>query len=211
MSAVDLISVVVLAFVGVRLIEAARGTAEQRDHVARVVRGLRFHHFAMGFGVLVVIVLVAFVLMELPILSWGWWQALGGQGNPVFGSTESTRGSPWEWIVPVVFLALLIPALPILVEREEVMFRLGAEHRSRAKNTVRNLVFGTAHAAIGIPIGAGVALSIGGWYLTRSYLRAYRRTGSVEASVAESTRAHLAYNLVIVVLVAVAIALDPTT
>lgn len=211
MLAVDVISVLVLAFVGVRLVEAARGTTQQRDHVAHIVRGLRPRHFLWGFGVLVVIVVVALALMQLPLLGWGWWQALGGEGNPVFGSTESTRGSPLEWIVPGVFLLLLIPALPVLVEREELIFRLGAEDRSRAKNTVRNLAFGTAHAAIGIPIGAAVALSIGGWYLTRSYLRAYRKSGSVQTAVAESTRAHLAYNLVIVALVALAIGLDPTT
>ena len=39
-----------------------------------------------------------------------------------------------------------------------------------------------------------------------TYLRAWRATGSEEAALAESTRAHLAYNLVIAAIVIVALA-----
>ena len=51
-----------------------------------------------------------------------------------------------------------------------------------------------------------LALSVGGFYFTWAYLRAWRATGSEEAALAESTRSHLAYNLVIAGLVIVALA-----
>ena len=60
------------------------------------------------------------------------------------------------------------------------------------------------HAVIGIPIGAALALSIGGWYFTWAFLRGYRAGGETEALL-ESTRSHLAYNAIIVTLVLVGI------
>ena len=65
------------------------------------------------------------------------------------------------------------------------------------------------HALIGIPIGAALALSIGGWYFTWWYLWAYRRTHNTSAAVLESTRAHLAYNVTVVVIVLAVVLLLP--
>jgi hypothetical protein len=109
-------------------------------------------------------------------------------------------------IIPIVFVTLLLIGLPLLVEGEEWVFRRGAEHRSRAANARRSVLFGLVHALIGIPIGVAMALSVGGFYFTWAYLRAWRATGSEEEALAESTRSHLAYNLVIAGLVIVALA-----
>ena len=68
------------------------------------------------------------------------------------------------------------------------------------------LKFGLIHAVVGIPIGAALALSIGGLYFTRVYLREWRATGSPSAAVLESARAHTSYNLVIATLVIVLLA-----
>jgi hypothetical protein len=84
------------------------------------------------------------------------------------------------------------------------MFRLGAEDWSTARRIRRGLEFGLVHAVIGIPIGVAVALSIGGWYFTWAYLRGLPRGGH-EAALMESTRAHFAYNAVVLVVVAVAL------
>jgi hypothetical protein len=140
--------------------------------------------------------------VRIPGLSFGWWTAIGGQGNPVVGSTDKTAGTPLEWIVPLVFMVLLVPVLPLFAEREEVMFRQGAEHWSWGRRAYKCVQFGLVHALIGIPIGVALALSIGGAYFMWAYLRMYRRAGP-EAALLESTRAHAAYNLTIVVLVMV--------
>lgn len=202
----DFLTVAVLAWFGTRLFAAAgqavRGEGRARAGV--ILAGLRARHFVLALPVLGAVVAVALVLIQVPGLSFGWWTAIGGQGNPVIGNTARTRGSAAEWLIPLVFVALLVPALPLLVEREERIFRMGSERRSTVQQATRGVVFGLAHALVGIPIGAALALSVAGWYLTWAYLRGYRQGGPM-AGVLESARAHLAYNSVILVLVAYAL------
>ena len=202
----DLATVAVLAFIGFRLVEASRyaTTRHARRHTVEILRGLRPHHFLLAVPVLGLVITAFAVLLQIPGLSFGWFTAIGGEGNPVFGSSKSTAGTPLEVVIPLVFMALLIPALPLLVEREEQIFRRGSEHRTTAGRIWRGILFGAVHAVIGIPIGAALALSIGGWYFTWAFLRGYRAGGETEALL-ESTRSHLAYNAIIVTLVLVGI------
>jgi hypothetical protein len=194
----DLLTVLVLAFIGSRLLTGIRllGRPDVRDHWWTIVRGLRPHHFLMAPAVLVAVVTVATLLLQVPGLDFGWWTAIGGLGNPVTGATDATTGTPLEWIIPAVFLVLLTPALPLFAESEERMFRQGAENWSRARRIRRSVEFGLVHALIGIPIGVALALSIGGLYFTWRYLK---------GGLLESTRAHLAYNMEVVLLVIVAL------
>ena len=145
------------------------------------------------------VIAVATALIAIPGLSWGWWSALGGQGNPVFASSESTIGTVWEWLIPLVFMALLFPALPLFAYAEERMFRGGAEGWSRGRRVFKTVQFGMIHALIGIPIGAALALSVGGAYFMWVYLRQYRASTSREASLIESATAHAVYNGLIVI------------
>ncbi len=71
--------------------------------------------------------------------------------------------------------------------------------------------FGLIHALIGIPIGAALALSVGGAYFMRVYLGAYNRTRSRMEATLESTRAHTVYNAVIVGVVLSIVAVDAFT
>jgi hypothetical protein len=203
----DLLTAVVLAFVGMRLFSGARLVLrpDVRAHIALILRGIRPRHVLLAPVVLVLVIAAFAVLYQVPPLRWGWWTALGGAGNPVIGVTDRTTGSPLEWIVPTVFLMLLLPALPLFAEREERMFRAGAEEWSRGRRIRRGVEFGLVHAIIGIPIAAALALSIGGWYFTVMYLRAWNRTHDREAAVLESTRAHFTYNAEALLLVAVAL------
>lgn len=207
MTLVDLLTVGVLLVVGVRLIEAAQSSITARRRTWTMVRGLEWRHFKDGFPIIVAVVATAFVLIQIPVLSFGWWTAIGGVGNPVIGTTERSFGI-FDVLVPAFFGGLLLVGLPLLVAREEYVFRRGAEQRSTTKNVGRSLLFGFAHAVIGIPIGAALALSIGGIYLTNCYLRGWRETRTETGALVESTRAHLAYNLTIVGLVLVSLGLS---
>ena len=200
----DVATIAVLAFVGVRIAGGTRIalTGKGRSHVAHIVRGLRPRHFLLAIPAFAVTITAVVVLLQLPILSWGWWTALGGFGNPVTGGSERTTGTPLEWLVPLVFLTLLLPALPLFAEAEERIFRLGAEGRSRWGRLRRSVEFGLAHAIIGIPIGAALGLSVAGMYFTWRYMRVFRRTGDQNAAMLESTRAHTAYNATVIALVA---------
>jgi hypothetical protein len=206
-SALDLLAFAVLALVGLRLAEAAQSSVESRRRTLAVVRGLRWRHFGNAVPVIGGVVAAVWVLIQLPVLSYGWWAALGGVGNPVVGVTERELGV-LDVLIPTVFLGLLVIALPLLVAREEWVFRRGAERRGSLANSLWAIGFGVAHAAIGIPIGAAFALSIGGVYLTVCYLRGWRETRTQAGALLESTRAHLAYNLVILWVVAVALLVD---
>lgn len=205
----NLVTVAVLGFVGFRLATAVSHVARRADlrhRIWEIVSGIRLRHIVPVVPVLTLVVAAATLLVQLPVLSFGWWSAIGGQGNPVTGATTATEGTVLEQLLPLVFLSLLLPALPLFAEREEVMFRAGAEHWSPARRIRRALEFGLIHAVIGIPIGVALALSIGGGYFTYMYLRRWQQTGSRDAAVFESTRAHTAYNGLIVGLVLVAFA-----
>ena len=205
MSPTTALTVGVLALVGVRLVGGVRVslTGEGRRVVARVVGGIRWRHVWPVPFVLTGVVVAASLLLRVPGLDWGWWSALGGIGNPVTGSTEQTVGTAWEWIVPLAFVVLLIPALPLFAYAEERIFRAGAQRWTRPARVVKVVQFGLIHALIGVPIGVALALSVGGAYFMAVYLRAYRSTASVTEATYESTRAHTTYNAVIVTLVLV--------
>ena len=196
---IDVLTVLVLAYIASRLVLAIRhlGRPTVRAHVMEIVRGLRLRHFVLAPVVLTLVVTAAYALLQVPGLDWGWWTAIGGLGNPVTGTTSATEGTALEWIIPSIFLVLLTPALPLFAEREEQMLREGAAHWSWPRRIRRSVEFGLAHALIGIPIGVALALSIGGLYFTWRYLK---------GGIMESTRAHLAYNLEVVMLVLVSLA-----
>ncbi len=206
----DVASVAVLGVMALRLTTGARRsrTAEGRSIISEVRRGIGWRHVWPVPFVFAALIAVAYPLLLIPPLRWGWWSALGGSGNPVFGSSSTTAGTVWEVLIPLAFIALLVPALPLFAYAEERMFRTGAEDWSRPKRALKVLQFGMIHALIGIPIGAALALSIGGAYFMWVYLRSYRELGVQRAATFESTRAHTAYNACIIVLVAVAIVLD---
>jgi hypothetical protein len=201
------LSVAVLGFMAVRLVTGVRVARSRsgRRVVAAVRHRFGWRHVWPVPIVLTLVIVAASILMAVPGLDWGWWSAIGGDGNPVFGSTESTSGTAWEWLIPLVFICLLIPALPLFAHAEERMFRAGAEEWSPARRLLKTVQFGMVHALIGIPVGAALALSIGGAYFMRVYLRQYARTGSSNDATLESTTAHATYNGVIIGIVLIAI------
>jgi hypothetical protein len=202
------LTVAVLGFMATRLVTGVKvsRSASGRSLVREVLRRTRWRHVWPVPLVLTAVIVVATLLMSVPGLDWGWWTALGGSGNPVFGSTDATTGTLWEWVVPLVFMCLLLPALPLFAHAEERIFRRGAEHWSRRKRVSKTLQFGVVHAVVGIPIGAALALSVGGGYFLAVYLRAYGRSGSAADATIESTTAHTAYNGVIIGIVLVTLA-----
>jgi hypothetical protein len=219
----------VLTFIGINLVATARRMAlspQLRSRIVWIVRGLRPRHFLRAPIVLILVLLLSAVLVQVPGLDFGWWTFIGGQGNPVFGRTDAMSGTLLGWLVPLAFVLLLVPCLPLFAEREERSFRLGAERWSRWRRIRRSVEFGLVHAVIGIPIGVALALSLGGVYFTWAYLRGYRkateaappqvptatipaeqgvqsevRLSAREQALAESIRTHLGYNLTIVLFV----------
>ncbi len=201
------VSILVFAFVGWRLIGGLRHglSPSGRRNVGHIVGGIGWRHIWPIPLVLIAVSTAAYALTSLPVLSWGWWSMFGGSGNPVFGSSESTIGTVWEWVIPLIFIAMLLPALALFAQAEERMFRCGAQHWSARRRVLKTVQFGLIHALIGIPLGTALALSLGGAYFMWIYLRDYRRHGDEAHALSESTRAHTAYNAAIIVLLVVLI------
>ncbi len=88
------LSFAVLGFMGYRLAGGVRHVRRGpgRMLATEIVRGIRWRHLWPVPFVLAAVLAVASVLMSVPGLSWGWWSALGGVGNPVFGSSTATDG-----------------------------------------------------------------------------------------------------------------------
>ena len=200
------LSIAVLGFMAVRLATGLKvsrsgpGRAMVRDVLAR----LRWRHVWPIPIVLAAVLVAASLLVRVPGLDWGWWSMIGGEGNPVFGSSDATAGSAFEWLIPMFFMAMLIPALPLFAAAEERIFRSGAESWSPIKRVAKTLQFGVVHAIIGIPLGAALALSIGGAYFLRVYLREFAANRSRQQATLESTTAHTAYNGAIIAIVLIA-------
>lgn len=203
----DLLALGVLAFVGVNLLYAAYQSVSQRSFVRLVVSGMRLTHFLLAIPVLVAVVTTAIVLSEVPGLSFSWWAAIGGHGSPALGMGPSSAVGSFHVVLPLLFCVVLVVGLPLVATAEEWVFRWGAEHRSLAGNLRWAVLFGLVHAVVGVPIATALALSITGVYLTWCYLRVWGVTGSSKLALLESTRAHLAYNLVIVLFVFTALVL----
>ena len=206
----NVLTFAVLGFMGFRLLTGLRRSrlADGRSVVSQVRRRFGWRHVWPVPLLLTAVVVAATALMQIPGLSWGWWSMLGGTGNPVFGESDATAGTVWEWIIPLTFMGLLLPALPLFAYAEERMFRTGAEDWSRARRLLKVLQFGMIHAIIGIPIGAALALSLGGAYFMWVYLREYWKHMNQHDATMEATASHTIYNGLIVLLVVIAIGLD---
>jgi hypothetical protein len=209
-SSTDFVTVAVLGTVAFRLFGGLRHafSTNGRSLILDIVRGIRWRHIWPVPFVLALVVFASALLTQIPGLDWGWWSALGGEGNPAFGSNKSTNGTVGEWLIPAAFVLMLVPALPLFAHAEERMFRSGAEGWSSGRRMYKIISFGLIHALIGIQIGVALALSIGGAYFMWAYLRDYQQSRSTQRATIESARAHTAYNGLIIGLFALVLVLS---
>ena len=87
----------------------------------------------------------------------------------------------------LAFLVLLAVNLPRYAHMEEEWFREGTI--SWEQGLLMSALFGLAHCLVGVPIGAGLAISVAGLWFTHQYF-----VGGVELS----TIHHATYNLILV-------------
>lgn len=182
---------VIALITGAMIYPLVRGRA-QKDW--GVFRRIRPSMVVENLLVLVVVIAFAVVLkLCVPFLDRSWLYRLplaGGQAVNVILLPTAVR------FLPLIYIPLLVLNLPALAAGEEESFREGTKDWGHA--VVRSIRFGLVHCWVGIPIYAGIALGIGGLWFTYQYFR-----GGVE----QSTVHHLTYNLVIVTLLAVAVAM----
>lgn len=149
---------------------------------AAMFKRLRPVMFVTSLPVIAATIATAVLLFQVPWLQWGWYALVSGgqQGNVMISALS---GTAWLFLP---FLALLALAMPHLVHGEEVSFREGTV--TWAQGIRRSIGFGLMHLTAGVPIAAGLALTIAGLWYTHQYMR-----GGLD----RSTSYHLAWNLIV--------------
>ncbi len=173
----DIVSAIVLLVVVTSMVLSVRNLArgpERRAEYLQTVRALRWW---MVPGAIAQITLVATTFWALttlaPFTKFGWWVALGGSGNISLGQTGKD-GIGWTMLAVAVPLCLML-LVPALAHNEESIFRSGAEGWTVGRRIRTQVTFGLIHLTMGIPVAAGLALVISGFYFEWVYLRAVRR------------------------------------
>lgn len=164
-------AIMLVLLAGILVRSAKVAWTNERPETLRTIRRIRWRHLYEALYAWVGIIIVANVLYQVPVLQWGWWSAIGGDGNSPVGGEDG--------VGVVGLLGLLVPlalmfAVPREARFEEEVFREGIERMTRWGQFRKALVFGLVHATMGIPIAFALALTVGGLYFNHCYLRTYR-------------------------------------
>lgn len=193
-----------LAFIGFMLAVSARDSLRSRGARYLVFGKQARLPFLRALVLLVAVVGVSGALHASGGLwQWSWLNLLDAKGSLVAGTAAPVEADvhPLYWIAPLVFPLLLLAAMPLLVLREEAMFRRGAENDTRFGALRRAVLFGAAHLLVGVPLAVVPGLTLAGVAFGHEYRRAYAQRRSRSYALTASARLHLAYNFVAVGLV----------
>ncbi len=178
-------------------------------------RGFGVSMFLEALGVFVLTIVIALQLMHIPLLKYGWANLIFTDGGNVILAPildASTSPSIAMQFLPVLFLLALIFVLPFLSKTEEDCFRRG--HNAWGAIAKQSVKFGLVHLIVGIPLAAGLALSIPGFWLGYRYKRAFEQKAkemkpwaAADAAVLVSTMHHTMYNTIAIVLLLIIFAL----
>lgn len=155
---------------------ALRTWTRDRADTRRTLAAIRWWHLLAALATFGAVVALFLVLVQVPGLDIGWWMLLGGTGNLLLGQTRYD-GTGWRLAALAVPLAFAV-AVPREALGEENAFRRGCEDWSWPKRALGCVLFGLGHCIMGIPIAAGLALSLAGAAYMGLYLRAHRRAAA---------------------------------
>lgn len=192
-----MLSVIVTAAVGLMVANAAFRNGGLRENW-QIIKSYRPMHFIGNLPVIFMVIGLAYLLIvyvpffdKNPFL---WvWSTTFGSGDGSGGANLTLSGLQWKWYA-LIYLPVLMFALPRLAKEEEELFREGT--RTWSEGIKRSIVFGLVHLIMMIPLGAALALSVGGLWFTRQYFK---------GGVTRSTTYHAVYNTMIMSVLFVAI------
>ena len=137
-------------------------------------KALRISHFLKAWATILGVMAVTATLYVLfPPLRWGWWTALGNGGTSVIPTSASASPSTFELVMPVLMCIMVMLFLASWAYEEEDVFRRGAEDRTGLQKFIVAFLFGMMHVVVGVPLAAGIGLTLGGLVFTRAYLRGF--------------------------------------
>lgn len=186
--------------------------SERRNYgfVWSVWKRFRFKMFFEVIGVISLVFATAIMLWDVSILKWGWMSLFYNHGGnilitPIRDGSQSTS-LIIRLMVPVFFFLFLLVAA-FFARSEEVSFRKG--YNEWIPIFKQSIKFGLVHCLVGIPLAAGIALIIPGFFFGYKYKRAfdYKNAGgdcreeSEDEAVMVSTTYHTMYNMILVLFV----------
>lgn len=148
---------------------------------------------AGGLAALTLVLVCAVSLMEWSprVFGWSWLSMLATESDgPVSGQNLNLSAVKIRWF-GVLFTALLALNIPRLARLEEAAFRRGTKSWTDA--LPRSLKFGFMHMIVGVPVAAGLCLTLSGLWFTWNYFR---------GDVRRSTFAHALYNYIVLIALA---------
>lgn len=192
----SILSIAVVLLVAASLVSTLQQLvvdAETKDRYRRVVKAIRPRHLLVAPIALLCVGFVGYHLSTLPVLEWGWWSTIGGEGSIATGQTEAAGTSALASIAPLMLMLLLMLGIPLLAHVEEVMFRSGLLAQTALRRGIGNVGFGLVHLVMGVPIGVALALSIGGWFFSREAMSAQRalEAKGTDERLGDSSKARL--------------------
>lgn len=151
-----------------------------------VISHVTFWMVAQNLLVIAVVVLSFYGLWKLhPLFNWSLFSLFKDGDEEVSGKNINLIPSDVKYF-GLLFTILLIINLPSFAMMEEKWFRLGTENWQQG--LYLSFLFGMVHCLVGVPIGAGIVISIAGLWFTHQYF-----IGGVELSALH----HTTYNLII--------------
>lgn len=169
-----LVRTAVLLLLAFRLSQAVVDPVHRRSYMS-VIRAMRPRHLLVVPVVLAAVAAATAGLLQIPGLGFGWTSLIGLQGNAMLGLHSGDSGGLDLDATTVIILAVLVACLPRLVFLEEQQFRWGDETRRWPRRLAVALGFGLVHLTVGVPIAAGIALSLSGFAFSVEYRYQLRR------------------------------------
>lgn len=173
--------------------------ADNRRYCISVYRSIRPVGVAQNIGILALTISAYVGLSQaMPWLNYSWVSAVmaTGSGEAQAGGMNLVAAPLFLPLVGPIFAALFIFCLPLLTRAEERVFRGGT--RSMVHAVPRSIVFGLAHCIVGVPLAAGLVISVPGLWFSHLYLKAERRG---EDGIETAALAHTTANASLVVFV----------
>lgn len=143
------------------------------DYILKVWKAFSIKMFFECLGVIVLVISASILLNQVSWLSIGYMQLLSDDSGGIVSVAASGNesGSIWLHVGSIVFLVILLVAIPFLAEAEEIMFRKGVLEKK--KMIKMSFVFGLVHLVMGITIGTALAISIAGYFFAVKYKKAH--------------------------------------
>jgi len=198
-------------FVILAVLSVARILISERRNYQFVWSIWRRFRIRMLFECLVIVTLTIVVstfLFYIPGFNYGWINFFfhGEAGHVLIKPIieESKSNNALSHLMVFIFFIALALVLPFLAHNEEKIFRQGCNDWSSI--TRQSIKFGLVHCVFaGVPLAAGIALIIPGFFFGFKYKGAFERNVEImdsgqaaEEALMESTTYHTMYNMILI-------------